>query len=91
MRRRPLVAALAAALASVVLLGVGAAPAAATPVHMAYIRDGEYWLSQYGISSAWATTQGKGITIAVIDTGVDGSVPDLTGAVSGGTDFSGGY
>jgi subtilisin family serine protease len=54
-----------------------------------YIRDGEYWLDQYGITSAWATTKGKGITIAVIDTGVDGSIPDLAGAVTGGTDFSG--
>lgn len=40
-----------------------------------YIRDGEYWLDQYGIRQAWATTRGKGVTIAVIDTGVDGSVP----------------
>jgi subtilisin family serine protease len=54
-----------------------------------YIRDGEYWLDQYGIRSAWSTTRGKGITIAVIDTGVDGSVPDLSGAVTGGADFSG--
>ena len=54
-----------------------------------YIRDGEYWLDQYGIRSAWSTTRGKGITIAVIDTGVDGSVADLAGAVRGGKDFSG--
>jgi subtilisin family serine protease len=54
-----------------------------------YIRDGEYWLDQYGIRSAWSTTKGKGITIAVIDTGVDGSVADLAGAASGGADFSG--
>jgi type VII secretion-associated serine protease mycosin len=58
-------------------------------IHTDTVRSGEYWLDQYGIRSAWATTQGKGITIAVIDTGVDGSVPDLAGAVSGGTDFSG--
>ena len=92
MRRRPLVAALGAAIASLIVIGVGvgAAPAAAIgPVHQDYIRDGEYWLTQYGISSAWSTTEGKGITIAVIDTGVDGTVPDLKGAVSGGTDFSG--
>jgi type VII secretion-associated serine protease mycosin len=54
-----------------------------------YIRAGEYWLDQYGIRKAWATTQGKGITIAVIDTGVDGSIPDLAGAVTGGIDYSG--
>ena len=60
-----------------------------TAVHADYIRSGEYWLSQYDIQSAWSTTEGKGITIAVIDTGVAGSVPDLAGAVVGGTDFSG--
>jgi subtilisin family serine protease len=60
-----------------------------TPLKTDYIRDDEYWLDQYGIRSAWSTTEGKGITIAVIDTGVDGTVPDLAGAVSGGVDFSG--
>ena len=53
------------------------------------IRDREYWLSAYGISSAWNTTKGAGITVAVIDTGVDGSHEDLTGTVIGGTDVSG--
>jgi type VII secretion-associated serine protease mycosin len=89
--------ALAAVLASSTLALGGVSPASAVPaagvktdaVHMDYIRDGEYWLDQYGIRSAWSTTEGKGITIAVIDTGVDGSVPDLAGAVSGGVDFSG--
>jgi subtilisin family serine protease len=61
----------------------------AASVHTDYVRSDEYWLDQYGIRSAWSTTEGKGITIAVIDTGVDGSVPDLAGAVVGGTDFSG--
>jgi subtilisin family serine protease len=62
---------------------------APTMLQSDYIRDGEYWLDQYGIRSAWSTTRGKGITIAVIDTGVDGSVADLAGAVKGGTDYSG--
>lgn len=53
------------------------------------IRDREYWLSQYGIAAAWNTTRGAGVTIAIIDTGVDGSHVDLQGAVVGGTDVSG--
>jgi len=72
--------------------GLTTAPAsigAASSVKTDYIRDDEYWLDQYGIRKAWATTEGKGITIAVIDTGVDGTVPDLAGAVKSGTDFSG--
>ena len=53
------------------------------------IRDLQYWLNDYGFSQAWQTTRGAGVTIAVIDTGVDGSIPELNGAVIGGTDASG--
>lgn len=53
------------------------------------VRDREYWLDEYGIREAWNTTRGAGVTIAIIDTGVDGSVPELRGAVVGGADFSG--
>lgn len=53
------------------------------------IRDAEYWLSSYGVTQAWKTTKGAGVTVAVIDTGVDGTHPDLVGAVIGGTDVSG--
>jgi type VII secretion-associated serine protease mycosin len=61
----------------------------ATPAHADAVRAAEYWLDEYGIRSAWSTTQGAGITIAVIDTGVDASVPELRGAVVSGADFSG--
>lgn len=68
--------------ASLLFVGVGSASADS-------IRDREYWLAEYGISAAWATTKGKGVTIAIIDTGVDGSHIDLQGSVVGGTDVSG--
>ena len=61
---------------------------AAAPAQADSIRDREYWLDDYGIRDAWTVTKGAGVTIAVIDTGVDGSHPDLAGAVVGGTDFS---
>jgi len=67
------------------LLAIGPALAASAD----YIRNAEYWLTEYGIRQAWTVTQGQGVTIAVIDTGVDPSVPDLAGAVLSGADFSG--
>ncbi|WP_406507481.1 type VII secretion-associated serine protease mycosin [Streptomyces sp. NBC_00212] len=36
----------------------------------------------------WRTSTGKGITVAVIDTGVDPSIPDLAGQVLPGKDLS---
>lgn len=71
-------------------LGVAASILFVGPVARAdYIRDLEYWLDDYGIRDAWSVTEGEGVTIAIIDTGVDGSVDDLANAVVGGRDFSG--
>ena len=70
-------------------LAVIASTMVAVPASADEIRDRQYWLAQYGFTTAWATTRGEGITVAVIDTGIDSSQPDLVGAVSGGTDVSG--
>jgi type VII secretion-associated serine protease mycosin len=59
-------------------------PASSDPV-----RDRQYWLNDYGFTKAWEQSQGAGIKIAVIDTGIDASHPALQGAVVGGTDVSG--
>ena len=59
------------------------------PAHADQIRDLEYWLTDYGFTDAWNTTRGAGVTVAVIDSGVDGSVAELNGVVIGGTDVSG--
>jgi type VII secretion-associated serine protease mycosin len=53
------------------------------------VRDRQYWLSDYGFTKAWALSQGQGIKVAVIDTGIDASHPALEGVVVGGTDVSG--
>lgn len=68
--------------ATVSVIAVGSASADS-------IRDREYWLTEYGITSAWNTTRGAGVTIAIIDTGVDGTHVDLRGSIIGGTDVSG--
>ncbi|MGO4106021.1 S8 family serine peptidase [Leifsonia sp. YAF41] len=89
MRRpgRRLGAALTLGLASV--LAMGSVVVDAHPAHADQVRDLQYWLNDYGFTQAWKTTKGKGVTIAVIDTGVDASVPELAGVVVGGTDVSG--
>jgi type VII secretion-associated serine protease mycosin len=75
-----------ALVASVAFVGVvGGAPAARAD----QVRDLEYWLNDYGFSQAWNTSKGAGVTVAVVDTGVDGSVVEPNGAVVGGTDVSG--
>lgn len=53
------------------------------------IRDRQYWLSDFGFTKAWQLSQGEGVKIAVIDTGIDGNHPSLRGVVVGGTDVSG--
>jgi subtilisin family serine protease len=59
------------------------------PAQADQVRERQYWLSEYGIEAAWQITRGAGVTIAIIDTGIDGSHQDLAGAVIGGSDFSG--
>ena len=85
LRVRPL---LAVALAGA-LLGLPATVSPVGPAQADQVREREYWLADYGIENAWSLTRGAGVRIAIIDTGVDGTHPDLVGAVVGGADFSG--
>ncbi|SOD72401.1 subtilase family protein [Jatrophihabitans sp. GAS493] len=72
-------------------IGLSAAILAATPgtASADAIRDGQWWLSKLAITPAWALTKGDGVKVAVYDTGVDGTHPDLHGAIAGGTDTTG--
>jgi type VII secretion-associated serine protease mycosin len=52
------------------------------------IRDREQWvLNAVSAEQAWHVTRGKGVIVAVLDTGADGSHPDLAGSVVTGPDF----
>ncbi|MFZ4894012.1 S8 family serine peptidase [Plantibacter sp. Mn2098] len=83
-RKRGFVARAIAGAVAVLLLGSIAAPA-----HADTVRDMQYWLSDYGFSTAWNTTKGAGVTVAVIDTGIASGPAELNGAVVGGIDVSG--
>jgi type VII secretion-associated serine protease mycosin len=66
----------------------GAHPAFSGPaIAVRSIRSAEQpQLGAINAAKAWSVTRGKGVTVAVLDTGVDGSVPDLAGSVSTGPD-----
>ncbi|MFY9714841.1 MAG: S8 family serine peptidase [Microbacterium sp.] len=75
--------------ASVLLLGATMPPGPVPDNPADPVRASEYWLDGARIREAWQTTRGKGVTIAVIDTGI-AKVPQTFGdAVIGGTDVSG--
>jgi hypothetical protein len=85
LRRRTLAGVLAALLAApAIAIGtVGAAQADA-------VRQQELWvLNAINVAGAWRHTHGSGVTVALIDSGVNGQVSDLAGSVRTGRDFSG--
>ena len=64
-------------------------PAEAAVLGKDDVRQHEYWLTDYRIVDAWKQSTGSGVTVAVIDTGIDGTHPDLVDNVLEGYDASG--
>jgi subtilisin family serine protease len=84
----PVLAAFATAAATVL---PATAAAASVTTHQAVTRADEWWLAALRVPAAWraAPAQGKGVTVAVLSTGVDARHPDLAGTVTAGPDLSG--
>jgi serine protease len=52
-------------------------------------RSQEWWLGELHVIQAWASSRGAGVTVALLDTGVDAQQPDLAGSVITGPDYTG--
>ena len=52
------------------------------------VRHQEWWLRTLHVTQAWRTTEGSGVTVAVLDTGTYPAQPDLAGSVLTGPDFT---
>ncbi|MEU1375742.1 type VII secretion-associated serine protease mycosin [Streptomyces triculaminicus] len=61
----------------------------AHPAHADTVRSQQWYLDAMHADDMWRTSTGAGVTVAVIDSGVDAELPDLRGQVLPGKDFSG--
>ena len=70
-------------------LGVLGSPAASAQGIGQQVRADEMpELQKIDVPAAWRVTKGAGVTVAVLDTGVDPAIPDLTGSVITGPDYT---
>ncbi|MFJ9035508.1 type VII secretion-associated serine protease mycosin [Streptomyces sp. NPDC102406] len=69
-------------------LGLLLAGAAAAPAQAESTRSEQWFLDVMRAESMWKTSTGEGVTVAVIDTGVDPRNPDLKGRVLPGKDLA---
>jgi len=62
----------------------------AIPARADSVRDDQMWvLNAINAPAAWRVSEGRGVTVAVIDSGVNPEVSDLTGSVITGPDLTG--
>ncbi|MFZ5870248.1 MAG: type VII secretion-associated serine protease mycosin [Actinomycetota bacterium] len=92
--------ALRAAVCALLLAAAGAVPANAAPVtadavecgrgESAWALEAPYALTRLGLRDAWDVARGQGVTVAVVDSGVEKDNPHLVDVVGPGTTFVGG-
>ncbi len=61
---------------------------AGTPALAGGVHSQEWWLHELHVTRAWQSTHAGGVTVAVLDTGVDPNQQDLSGAVATGPDYT---
>lgn len=79
--RRPLVGLAAALAAAVGALGASVAPTAAQELPNDPGISRQWGLARIGAPAAWAVSRGAGVTIAIIDSGISPTHPDLAGKI----------
>ncbi|GAA3759124.1 S8 family peptidase [Salinactinospora qingdaonensis] len=79
----------AALMAGALTLGIGVDSAAADPEASGDLRYQQWGLEAVDAPKAWEITEGWGVTVALLDTGVDDSHPDLAGNIEIGPDYTG--
>ena len=85
---RALVTVVALAVLAPAGLAITAAPARAVSADP--VRNRQTWvLNMLDAPAAWTVTKGAGVTVAVIDSGVNPNVSDLAGSVITGPDYTG--
>jgi type VII secretion-associated serine protease mycosin len=71
-------------------IAAGTTLALAGPARADIVRQRQQWvLDAIDARAAWQLSQGRGVTVAVIDSGVDPTIADLAGSVITGPDLTG--
>src|SRR5260370_25605200 len=71
-----------------IVLAVAWTAQGSVPALADQVRSQEWWLAKLHVTRAWATARGSGVTVALLDTGVDPAQPDPSGSVITGPDLT---